>query len=551
MENVGFDGVWWSGSPDGAFYFNGEYTSLPAWVNQKKGFALNTNVYPQNSLADFLLGLNSSVGASAGVPIGYFHQWNIMPYVQDDWRVSAKLTFNLGMRYDFYQSPQEKYNHAGIYDIQTNTYRLGSYPDNYRNFAPRVGFAYMLNDKMVMHGGYGIYYYLYPYANLSNLMNDPFYITALNSTQSATQPVINLVNNPVTGLSAGTVNLFTIAQAQKVFAAMPPPTGAFIGGGTASPKMPTSYAEEYNFAVQRMIGKDWLAAVDYIGSENHHGYFMSNVNQASLPSAGDSNPSSASDINSRRPYPALANNLMQMSKWNSSYSHGLEVQLQKQFSSGYTINTNVIWQKIIDFQSSDDALAEYGNDPQMEKGRSDISQKYIYKVSSVYELPFGKGKRFLNDGKWYKNQLGGWRVSEMFIVNGGWPFTVTAQDLSFTGGGITMRANHTCEGDKGAPHKVSEWFNKSCYSQPAPGTLGDEQRNELTGPRNTNLDLSLIKEFPIVGEYTAQFRPNLFSALNHPLFDNPVGDITNKANYDTITGAGGNRIAELSLKILW
>lgn len=551
MEHVDFDCVWWAGSPDGSFGENGEYTSLPAWANEKGGFAMNTNVYPQNSLADFLLGLTSSVGASAGSPIGYFHQWNIMPYVQDDWRVNSKLTLNVGVRYDFYQPPQEKNNHAGIYNIQANTYKLGSWPSNYLNFAPRVGFAYKVTDKIALHGGYGIYYYEFPYNDLSNMMNDPYYITALNSTQSAAQPVINLANNPITGLPAGSVNLFTIAQAQVVFAAMPAPTGQFIGGNTAAPNMPTSYSEQFNLAVQEAFGKDWLAAVDYIGSENHHGYFFSNVNQAALPSATDSNPSSAADINSRRPYPWLAANLGQMSKWNSSYGHGLEAQLQKRFSSGFEVNTNFVWQKIMDYQSQDLVTPEYGNDPQMEKGRSGISQKYVYKLSPIYELPIGRGERFLNGGNWFESQLGGWRASGLFWVNSGWPFTVTAQDLSYTGGGITMRANRTCDGNKGAPHTVSEWFNTSCYSQPTAGTLGNERRNDLTGPRNTNLDLSLFKEFPIAREYAIQFRANLFSALNHPLFDNPNASLTNKSTYGTVSGAGGNRIAELSLKILW
>lgn len=178
-------------------------------------------------------------------------------------------------------------------------------------------------------------------------------------------------------------------------------------------------------------------------------------------------------------------------------------------------------------------------------------QKYVYKASGIYELPFGKGKAFLNSGKWWQNQLGGWRVSGLFTVEGGFPFNVTATDNSNTGGsgGIQMRAQETCNGNNG-PHTYAEWFNTSCYNNPAVNTFGNERRNNLIGPRNTNLDMAAFKEFPIWETLTFQFRADAFSALNHPLPDQPQNSCCS-GTFGEVTGWGGARTIQLSTKVLW
>lgn len=566
FDLIDYNAVWYTGSPNGGLGANGEYTyngnasgvayssTKPAWQNPGQWVATGTLPFG-NELADYLLGDYVSTSASAGSQVGYFHQNNIMPYFQDDWRIQQKLTLNLGMRYDKFSTPVERFGHAGYLDPLTGKYTEAPYNSNKYNFSPRVGAAYSINDKTVIHGGGGIYYFQYSYYDLVDYTDDPLYNTALTSTQAGVNPVIwpasSTAANPNTGALPGQQEFFTLADAEKVWAALPPATGVFPpGGSTFSQSMPTSYAEQWNLQVQRTFGKDWIAAVDYIGSSTHHIFNYGNINLASLPPAGDVNPSSTADINSRRPFQAVQGGIEQYSKRGASHYNGLEMQLKKRFTHGFEFNTNFVWQKSMDFQDSDHkATGQAGLDPQVDYGLSDFNQKYVYKVSGIYELPFGVGKPFLNSGNWFENQLGGWRFSGFLTVEAGMPFNAAGNDNSNTGGGIQMRGQESCNPNNG-PKTFAEYFNTSCFSQPATNTFANEQRNDIFGPRNTNLDLSGFKEFPVYDRLKFQFRVDAFSALNHPLPDEPVNTIS-ASNFGQITGWGGARNLQLSAKILW
>jgi hypothetical protein len=570
-----YKGRWVGGNPNGALTSNGQYTydggSNAAW-NQSTGLLTGSlgTAYAANQFADFLLGYYAATGASAGTQIGWFTQYNIMPYIQDDWRIGKKLTVNLGLRYDNYTPPKEKNNHAGIFDIANNKYTHGLYQANKYNFSPRVGLAYAVNDKLSIHSGFGIYYYQFGYVDLNYIMNDPNYITQLNSTQTQTEPVIwptsaSTSSNPnisSTSTQVGYAEQFLLSDAQTVWANMPAPSGTFpVGGTTFAPKMPTSYVEQWNLAVQQVFGKDWLLTIDYAGSENHHGIFISNPNLASLPSATDISSSvytTTANINSRRPYTSYAGDISQFSKWNSANYHGLETQLRKSFSSGFEITTNFTWQKSMDFQSSDYTPGQAGRAPQVDYGRSDFIQKLLYKASGIYDLPFGKGKAFLNGGKWWENQIGGWRLSGDMYTETGFPFSVVATNNAYIGGGINERANRLCNGNKSSHgntyERYTQYINTACYAQPAAGTLGTERRNDLIGPRNTNVDLSLAKEFIIHDELKFQLRGDAFNALNHVNLGEPTVELS-ASDFGAADANDGNtapgRYLQISAKILW
>jgi Carboxypeptidase regulatory-like domain len=567
FDVVDYNAVWFTGSPNGALGANGEYTynglngvlisaTKSAWQNPGQWVATGT-IPDANQLADYLLGDYVSTGASAGSQVGYFHQNNVMPYFQDNWRIRRNLTLNLGMRYDKFSTPLEQYGHAGYLNPVTGKFTEGPYNTNKYNFSPRVGAAYALNDRTSIHGGGGIYYYQYSYYDLVDYTYDPLYNTALTSTQSGVNPVIwpssSAAANPNTGAAPGKQEFFTLANAETIWAAMPAATGVFPAGGTTFAKsMPTSYSEQWNLAVQRTIGKDWIATLDYVGSSTHHIFNYGNINLASLPTAGDVNPSSTADINSRRPYQSVQGGIEQYSKRGASHYNGLEMQIKKRFTSGFEFNTNLVWQKSMDFQGSDHkATGQAGAIPQVDYGPSDFNQKYVYKASGIYELPFGKQKRFLNGGNWFENQLGGWRVSGFLTVEAGMPFNVLGNDNSNTGAGgsFQMRANESCNPNTG-PKTFAQYFNTSCFSQPATNTFANERRNDIFGPRNTNVDLSAFKEFPIFDTLKFQFRTDAFSALNHPLPQQPQNTFSG-ATFGQITGWGGARTLQLSAKILW
>ena len=557
---VGYNAFWYSGNPNGGLNTNGEYTyngsSAAAWQRPGQWVLGSVKMPYANELADFLLGYFSSTAADTTSKVGYFHQNNIMPYFQDNWHIRKNLTLNLGLRYDNYSPPAERFGHAGVLNPVTGAYNPVPYNWNKYNFSPRVGFAYALNDKTSIHGGAGIYYFQFSYFDLQDMMDDPLYNTTLNSVQTQTNPVIwpdsSAGPNPNTGAAPGEQEFLTLEDAEAEWAAMPAPSGTFPGDAISfAQKMPTSYSEEWNLAVQRTFGRDWLLTLDYTGSADHHLYTWSNINLAALPGPGDVNPTSTADIQSRRPFQSIQGNIQQSHKWGNSNYNGMEVQLQKRFSNGFQLNTNFVWQKSMDYQDDDrHTTGQAGLHPQVDYGRSDFDQPYVYKLSGIYELPFGQGKPFLHGGDWWQKELGGWRLSGLLTVNGGFPFGIVADDTSNTGGGITMRAQQTCDGNHLNHRSFNEFFDTSCYSEPADNTFGNERRNSLTGPRNTNVDLSVFKEFPIHENLTFQWRTDAYSVFNHPLPQQPENTLTD-TTFGEVTGWGGARILQLTAKILW
>jgi hypothetical protein len=186
-----------------------------------------------------------------------------------------------------------------------------------------------------------------------------------------------------------------------------------------------------------------------------------------------------------------------------------------------------------------------------EYGLSDFNAAQVFKFSSIYSLPFGPTGRFLHGGTWFnRNVVGGWQLSDTLIVQSGLPFNVSATDLSDTGGDHTQRANQVCNGNRPANQSIQHWFNTACYVQPGVGQLGDERRDNILGPRTTNLDLSLFKEVSAWHENKIQFRSDFFDALNHPLLGIPSATVS-ASTYGQITSITGNRSIQLSLKLLY
>lgn len=198
LERIQFDGNWLLGN-NGGFTFNGQYTSNHA-LKQSGG----------NSVADLFLGFPSLAKGAIGSSTASFRQYNVMPYIQDDWRLSNRLTLNLGIRYDYFGSPVDKNGHSNNYDIATNTNHPGTFHQNYNNWGPRVGFAYALRPTTSIRGGYGIYYAGIQYnelqfmvANLPNFFSENFSYTAAQAvpvqdtlTANPTSSVITPIHWP-------------------------------------------------------------------------------------------------------------------------------------------------------------------------------------------------------------------------------------------------------------------------------------------------------------------------------------------------------------------
>ena len=435
-----------------------------------------------------------------------------MPYIQDDWRVKPKLTINLGMRYDYYSPVSEEQGHAGILNPVTGQFSVETYNPNRFNFSPRLGAAYALNDKTAIHAGGGLYYYQFSYYDLTNMMNNPFYITGLNAAQTTTNPVVwptsaTTASNPnVPGSAKGQAEILNLADAEAIWAAMPPPTGIFVpGSSTFSQNMPTSYSEQWNLAVQRTFGKDYLLTVDYVGSSNHHIFNYSNINLAALSPTGTN---ATANINARRPYQSVQGNIEQYHKWGSSHYDGLEVQMKKSFTNGLEFNANYVWGKSMDFQDSDHkATGEMGNNPQIDYGRSDFMQKYVDQIVGHLRTSLRQGQDVAE-----QRQVVGEPARRLEIQR-----SVGDQSRHAVQHNRQRQLQHrrrhseSCYGNlqwkqwrdqlcSNGIQCLPPYFNTSCYSVPTTNVFGNERRNDLNGPQNTNLDLAAFKEFADLGE---------------------------------------------------
>lgn len=506
LDRVQFNADW-TVYNNGVFRFSGIYTN---------DHTASPSKYSGLDIADFLLGYAYNAEGAVGSSVAAFRQYNFTPYFQDDWHATQKLTLNLGMRYDYYESPADKGGHSHVYDVTTNTTHAGTFHQNYLNLAPRFGFAYAATPTTTVRGGYGIYYALPLYNNYQFLMLNPPNYYLQNNTYTNTQLVPTneaFVSNP----STSSQSPYTVAL-----------------------RNPTPYVQQYNLAVQHAIGSRLTAQIAYLGDKETHMQIRHNPNQAAL-----ADPANPTPIASRRPYSWIGE-VLEASDLGSGAYNGLEMELRGQFPSGASFNANYIYSKAMDILTTEELYPEAGLDLSRDWGPADYDQRHVIKVSGVYPLPIGRGRRWLNHNWVEEETLGGWNLSGLLAMNGGMPFYVSATDNSNTGSYHAMRANQVCNPHLAHP-STSEWFNTSCFVQPANYQLGNEKRNNLVGPHTTDVNLSLAKNFSIVNEQSLQFRADFFHALNHPLWNQPNASVTAKNN-GQITSFGGARAIQLSLK---
>lgn len=420
---------------------------------------------------------------------------------------------NLGLRYDYYSSPTAA--NSSVYDVYSNTTHLGSYRQNYLNLAPRLGFAYTINETTVLHGGYGIYYTPFQYQMLTFLLVHPPNFLLQNITYA--------LNNPVYAANSFSAN----------------PTGSSMAPFTLALHMPTPYVQEWNLSVQRSIGAHWVATLSYLGNKFTHQQIRHNPNQAI-------------DLGynvSTRPYSYVGDVYEGADIGYANYNAG-QLDLVRQFANGLSVQTSYVWSKALDVQSSGAIPPTNGRNISLDYGLSDYNPEQTFKISGVYQLPFGPGRQYLASNNWVNRQIiGGWQFSGILTVFSGLPFSTSAPDLSGSGTYHAMRANEVCNGNSRAPHTFAQWFNTACYVSPLAGQLGNEHKNNLIGPRNTNFNVSLMKQFPLWKERTLQFRSDFFDALNHPLPQAPSASIANAGTFGHVTTVLGARSIQFSLKL--
>jgi len=520
VNRLQFNGIW-ENYDGGGYTFNGQFTS-----NHGTGAALKLGP----GLADFMLGFPSVAEGAQGIPEGAFRSSNIAGYVQDNWKISPKLTLNLGLRYEFFAPPNDKWGHNTIFNLASNSYSHGTWQPEYRDFSPRLGFAYALTDHTVIRAGAGVYYATEPYQFLQYMVESPQYYT------------LQLLSIPIA----------SPVPVQNAFSANP--SSSALGINTLGAKMPTPYTEQWNFGIQHSFSNQILTTVSYVGNASHHQSMRLNPNQA----VQDADPTHPTPLASRRPYPALGDVTAQYNIVNANYN-SLQATLQYRFSHGLTAQASYTWSKALDLTDGGATGPVNSLDLKGSYGLANFDRAQTFNATYTYELPFGTGKALLNGLGWVsKEVLGGWNVSGITTKSSGPPFELTATDTANTGSGAHIQvANRLCNGNLSSGRTIQHWFDTSCFVQPAAGVLGNEGRNVLWGPGLTNFDLAAYKRFPLGEGRWVQIRADFFGAFNHPQF--AIGPPPNTQStqaitattYGQLTYAAGARVISLSLKIFF
>jgi hypothetical protein len=437
-------------------------------------------------------------------------------YVQDDYRMTSRLTLNLGLRWDVYPPWIEVDDRQSNFDETTGKFvvasddaviagvPVGRYLQTYSkgDLGPRFGLAYDLDGsgKTLIRGGFGIFWNFTPGGTSSSkAQNPPF----LQSTTINASPSAYGSNNP---LSTG----------------LPPPPGVDpnrpAAGSTRSIfdiNFRDAYARQWNFNVQRSFYSNYMVEVAYVGSQGRQMILKGDPNQA-RPVVG------VTDANVNRPYaqvsPALRTIGQVQSRGTLDYN-ALLVKFQRRFVNNFSFLNSYTYGKAIDLNSDNDGNVTLTNvyDPQYNRGPADYDITHTFTSSWIYELPWAREKLY-----------GGWQFSGILLLRGGLPLTVTqATGVSSTGTG--NRPNRVCDGRLDNP-TIDRWFDLSCFVPTVDntGTYGDSGRGVIRGPGSFNIDASLIKNTRF-GGVTTEIRIEAFNILNHPQFANPNTVIGNAA----------------------
>lgn len=510
-------------------------------------------------------------------------------FLQDDWKVSRRLTLNLGLRYEVNVPRTERWDRISIFNVAAaspiaaqvpslpnlkgamefrDSSNRGLVPADNNNWAPRFGFAYELTPAMVLRGGYGIFFGLSTTdaAGAVGGFVDGFQsATSILTSLDGTMPIVDLANPYPNGfnqpLSHGQLNAASLLGQSL---------------GSALLDVATPYFQQWNFSVQRSVGRDLVVEASYSANKGTHLAF-NNINLNSLTVAqmalGQANQTlvanpfyniitdktsslAAATVQAGqllRPYPQYGSvSAVRPSIGNSIY-HALQTRVEKRFSQGYTLLAAYTWSKnITDFSSAPVGSTTGVMDVFNLRGErsldaQDVPQRLV--LSGVYELPFGRGR--WAGSKWNRLTdavLGGWQVNGIASFQKGEPLVMGA-----TSGTRPNRLPQDPRLSGPTQERLARYFDISAFTVPVAFTYGNGSRTEpkLRGPGMANYDLSLFKVFTVTERLKAQLRFEAFNAMNRVWFGKPGTSIGSTTAGLINSQANSPRQLQLALKLLF
>lgn len=545
-----------------------------------------SNKYTGVGLADFVSGYPGSVVRAFPISLyGSIGNW-YTGFIQDNWRVRPDLTLNIGMRYEhtpFYNGVNGQNSaidpdtgkiiiptrDGKVYDMQAQpeipvllplfSDRLLSsealkLPESLRTsgpgiFAPRVGLAYRVGgkDDTVVRAAYGLF---------------PIYFDS-NMSLQWTKVVPFEVTQTVSNGSRPTFNFQDPFNGQPIVA--PNTSGAICPGTTvayascltpnvfsAPRNLQHTYMHQYSLAVQRQLANNLSLEVSYVGNRTVHNQLISVPANVPQPGPGA--------IQTRRPYPQWGQFSLGLTNGSASYN-ALQAKVEKRYSNGFQILGSYAYSKCLDNGTSQSApitIDLYS----LNYGVCDIDFRQVLTISSVYTLPFGHGRKFLNHTNVLVDGiLGGWEVAGIYTARSGSPYTpVVGSDVANTGVGGQRPVRIAVPTQ---PRKPTCWFfdsnNKSCAASASHGTnafaaapqytYGTSGRNILFGDGLVQLDATLKKVFQIHESVNTELRLEGFNVANHTTFANPSATIGTGSTGSVTSTLNANRTLQAAIKI--
>lgn len=473
-----------------------------------------------NGYANFLLGLPTRIGKINHVSDEYGLRMNLYSlYVRDRWNATQKLTIDYGVRWEYFPLMTRANRGLERYDPDLDRMLvcgLGSVPRDCgveisrRMFAPRLGIAYRLRPTFVVRMGYG-------------LTNDPFQAPELLRGNYPELVPLDL-NGANTFLAAG-----TLEQGIPPVIAPDLSTGVIsvdrnVALNSVPKRLNRGYVQSWNFTVQKELKSGFTAQAGYVATRQIRPFAYVNINAGQVLGGGQAGQPLVGRFG------RLAGTTLMLPVGTSQYN-GLQMSLERRFAQGFQVAANYTWSKSIGVVDNSTSSPRVGAFDYFSMNRSILGfdRTHNLHVSSIVELPFGRGKRWVNKNRVGTAMLSGWQMNHIWSFMSGTPFSITAAGTSLDLPGSTQRADQvkpSVEKLGGAGRGLS-FFDPFAFvpvSQPRFGTAGF---NSLRGPGVVNWDAGLFREFVVTERWKVQFRAEAFNTSNTPHFANPGGNVSN------------------------
>jgi hypothetical protein len=516
-----------------------------------------TNVSGTTPARDYADGLFGAVQSTQLTNVFFVDQrlWMASGFLEDDWKVTPRLTLNLGLRYDFATPALEAKNRVANFSpagagslVFAKSGSVGDRalvdPDT-KNFGPRIGVSYSLTNKMVLRGGYGLYYTLLERIGSEDqlALNPPFLVnkTPASNTQSVLTPSVGFPSN---FLDPSTID-FTALQSFHIRALNPvsqPPA-----------------VQQWSFGIQNEFARNWLGEIDYVGTHSDNLDVIYDYNQPTISGGVSTNVQPYADFGL----------IEYTSPIGFGNYHGLQASLIHHMTNGLSLRAAYTYSHSLD--NTPEELESNSGDPPNGRnygswyGNSDFDVPHRVSFSYIYELPFGHGKSMLQSGplSWI---VGNWQTSGVYTFYSGHPFTASwgSENSQLDPYGYAVAVPNVA-GKVHYFHSQSCWFytskNSACsasgsglsdaFTDPGKGVVGDGGRNTLRGPNTQVFDAALIKHIPIHESWNAEARWEVFNVGNHALFGQPSGNVSSGSAASITSLSGDPRVMQFAVRLNW